>query len=112
MLGKSIAIVFLSALCAVASADFRTVNRAYEAALDGFRLPVSESSTLGIRTCETCEHQSLRVTNNTRYFVNRSAVDLKEFRRQVLQIRDRKFQAVIVKLDLESDVVTSVSINT
>ncbi|ANO51710.1 hypothetical protein [Woeseia oceani] len=105
------AIVFLSALCTVASADFRTVSRAYEATLDGFRLPVTENGTLGFRACETCDRQSLRVTNTTRYIVNDRVVDLKEFRSEVLQIRDRKFQAVIVEHDLEADVVTSVSVN-
>jgi len=105
------AIFLLSALCTVASADFRTVSRAYEATLDGFRLPVTESGTLGFRTCETCDSQSFRVTTETHYNVNNRAVNLKEFRSQVLQIRDRKFQAVIVEHDLESDVVTSVSIN-
>lgn len=111
MLRKITAIVLLSAICTVASADFRTVSRAYEATLDGFRLPVTESGTLGFRLCETCDGQSFRVTTRTRYNVNKRAVDLKEFRSHVLQIRDRKFQAVIVEHDLDSDVVTSVSIN-
>ena len=111
MFRKLILVAIVSALSAVASADFRTISRAYEASLDSFRLPVSTSGTLGFRECETCASVSLSVNNNTRYLINNESVDLKEFRRQLLLIRDRERQAVIVKHDLESGLVSSVSVN-
>ncbi|MCB1845232.1 MAG: hypothetical protein KDI09_19855, partial [Halioglobus sp.] len=60
MFRKFVFVAIVSALSAIASADFRTVTRAYEASLDGFRLPVSSSGSLGIRSCETCDNLSLR----------------------------------------------------
>jgi biopolymer transport protein ExbD len=110
MIRNCLLVALLSALSLTAGADFRTVSRAYEATLASVQLPVSASGTLTIRACANCKVQRFRVTSDTRYTINESEVELEEFRRQLLQVRNRDTQAVIVKHDLATDVVTSVSV--
>ncbi len=111
MIRKSIIVALLCAISITTFADFRTVSRAYEAVLDGVRLPVSVNGTLSIKQCADCTAKSLQVSAATQYSINNEAVDLTEFRRQLLQVRERGTQAVIVKHDLKSDVVTSISVS-
>lgn len=111
MIKKAIIIAALSAVSFYASADFRTVTRAYEIALSDLRLPVTESGSVGVKNCAACESRSLRVTTSTRYLINSQDVDLREFRRQLLQIRNRSSKAVTVKHHLESDTVAAVSVS-
>ena len=112
MRGKSIiTAVALTILCATAAADFNTVTRAHEVALSSFRLPISPSGTLGIRKCASCELGAYRVTTSTRYTVNGSDVDLREFRRLMLQVKNRDRVAVTVMHHLESDTVTQVQVS-
>lgn len=112
MLRPTIIIIALAALTGLgqtAAADFTTVARAYEVKLNNFRLPVTTSGSLAMRECGECPLQSLRVTPDTRYLVNGNAVDLKEFRRQVLAVRDRDRPDLIVKHHLASDRVIKVA---
>lgn len=103
--------VALTILCATAIADFNTVTRAHEIALSSFRLPISPSGTLGIRKCANCEQGAYRVTTSTRYTVNGSDVDLREFRRLMLQIKNRDRVAVTVMHHLESDTISQVLVS-
>lgn len=105
-----LAITLIGVLFTTANADFRTVNRAYEAQLSGITLPVTENGSIGFRKCAECEPVTLSVTTRTTYHVNGENVSLQEFRRAVLQVRDRRGRVAIVKHDIESDVVTAVSI--
>ena len=111
MFKKIIVIAALSAICTAATADFKTVARAYEVKLSNFRLPITPNSSLGMRTCGECPMQALKVTSATTYKINGAAVDLKEFRRIVFQIRDRNSANLIVKHHLESDTVTQVAVS-
>lgn len=95
----------------VGAEEFRTVARAYETLLSDLRLPISPSGTVGIRNCGSCKEGPLRVSVSTVYRVNGTAVDLREFRRLALQVRDRNQAFVTVKLDLASDTVTEVSLS-
>ncbi len=112
MLRQTTIILALAALTAfgqTADADFKTVARAYEVKLNDFRAPVTTSGSLAMRECSECPMQSLRVTPDTRYRVNGNAVDLKEFRRLVLAVRDRNRPDLVVKHHLESDRVILVA---
>ena len=111
MLGKIFTIATLCVLSMTAAADFKTVVRAHEVQLSNFRLPITPNSSLGMRKCGECPMQALRVTTNTRYTVNGEAVDLKEFRRRVLQLRKRDRADLIVQHHLESDTVTLVAVS-
>lgn len=111
MIKKAIIIAALSAISLYASADFRTVTRAHEIALSDFRLPVTDSGSVGVKNCAACESRSLRVTTATRYLINGQEVDLREFRRQILQVRDRNSKAVTVMHNLESDTVATVAVS-
>lgn len=111
MLKKIIIITALSALSMTAVADFNTVARAYELKLSNFRLPITPNSSLGMRTCAECSMQALRVTSNTQYSINGEAMDLKEFRKRVFQIRNRDKANLLVKHHLETDTVTKVSVS-
>lgn len=108
---RTLTAVALIALTSVpVNADFRTVNRAYEAQLSGIQLPATPNGTIAFRQCGDCDLVSLSVTPRTRYVINNSDVDLPEFRRLLMQVLERRGKAVIVQHDLESNVVTAVSV--
>jgi hypothetical protein len=93
-----------------AAAEFKTVSRAYEIKLSNFRVPATPSSGVIFRECEECKPKLVRVTPNTLYEVNGKAVTLKEFRKNVFQIRDRASEWIVVMHHLESDTVIRVSV--
>ncbi len=94
-----------------ATADFTTISRAYEIMLSDFTVPATPSSGVMFRQCSDCDTMTVRVTPQTLYVINGKAVTLKEFRRQIFQVRDRTNEMVIVKHHLESDTVESVSVS-
>ena len=93
-----------------ALADFRTVAQAYEVPLSGFSVPVTHNGIITFSECATCPSHSGRLTGDTQFIVNGKAVELKEFRKRVLQVRDRAHESVTVLHHLETDTITSVSI--
>lgn len=93
-----------------AAAEFRTVALAYEIALSDLRVPVTSSGSLIFKECAECESQNIRMTRNTRFIVNGTAVELKEFRKNALHVRDRQATFVTVMHHLESDTITSISV--
>lgn len=92
-----------------AEADFRTVRLAYEVQLTEFQPPATVNGRLLMRECRTCDQRSLRVTANTRYELNHQRVGLAEFKRALLNVRNRDSEMVIVLHHLESDTVTAVT---
>jgi len=94
-----------------AAAEFTTVAEAYEIALSDFRVPATPSSGIIFKRCADCDMETVRVTPDTRYIVNNRSVTLKDFRKQVFQIRDRAAETIIVKHHLESDTIVSVSVS-
>jgi len=111
MIKKAIIVAVLSAISLVASADFRTITKGYEIALSDLRLPVTNSGSVGVKNCESCDSRSLRVTTSTRYRINSQDVSLRVFRRQVLAVRDRNSKAVTVMYHLESKTVATISVS-
>ena len=98
-------------LCAPALADFTTVAPAYEVALSDVRVPATPSSGIIFRKCRSCDMAAYRVTPRTQYIVNGKAVTLKEFRKNVFQVRERAGKVVIIKHHLESDTIESVRVS-
>ena len=93
------------------AAEFTTVSLAHEVALSNVRVPATPSSGVQFRLCDDCDSIILRVTPHTRYLVNGEVVELKEFRANVFNIRDRSSQLVIIKHHLETDTVESISVH-
>ena len=108
---KSKIIIMLTLLLGMvlpATAEFTTVTRAHEVALSEFRAPATESGGIAFRICSSCELNSVRVTANTRYFVNEKAVSLVDFRQAIASVRKRDENIVIVNHHLESDTIVSI----
>jgi hypothetical protein len=94
-----------------AAADIRTITLASEISLSEFRVPASMNGVASFKKCESCELQVVSVTRNTRYEFNRHEVTLQEFRRSLSTVTNRERRTVIVMHHLESDVITSISLN-
>ena len=92
------------------SADFTTIEQAYEVALSDIRLPRSENGTIAYKECSTCKFMTKRVDANTRWLLNGKAVPLKKFREAVDRVTDRNNEAVSVLHHLEINRVTAVSV--
>ena len=107
---KKVLLIALLTLSLPVAADFETVSKAYEIALSDFRVPATPSSGVQFKECAECDARIIRVTPNTQYRINGRSVVLKEFRKNVFQIRDRASTMVIVLHHLESDTVEAVSV--
>lgn len=94
-----------------AQTEIVTITRAYEIALNNFRVPASSNGAVTFRQCDGCPPAIVRVTPSTTYMLNGNRVDLGEFRKGVFQVTDRARETVIVMHHLESDVVTQISVN-
>jgi hypothetical protein len=101
----------LMSLSLSAAAEFVTVELAYEVALSDMTTPVTSTGSLVFKECEDCDARTIRMTRNTQFIVNGLTVELKEFRKQVFQVSDRRSVPVTVKHHLESDTVVSVSVS-
>lgn len=108
---RKILVIALLAMSLPAAAEFVTVSLAHEVALSNMRVPATPSSGVQFRKCDDCESIILRVTPHTQYLVNGQAVDLKEFRANVFNIRDRASKVVVIKHHLETDTVESISVH-
>ena len=100
----------LVSLALPATADFKTVELAYEAALSGIRIPRNETGTISFKECAKCEYKTKRVTASTRYEVNGRAITLEKFRQILGRISDRENHAVTVLHHLKDNRVTAVSV--
>lgn len=107
---RTLAIALIACLSLPAAADFTTVSRAYEIALSNFQVPATANSGVTFKQCADCELVTVRATPETRYVVDGKAVSLQEFRKDVLQIRNRTEAYVTVKHHLELDVIESISV--
>ena len=93
-----------------ANAEFRTITRAYEIALSDMRVPGTSSGSLIFKKCADCESQVVLMTNRTQFIVNGQDVGIKEFRKNIFRVRDRRREVIIVKHHLESDTITSLRV--
>ena len=94
-----------------AAAEFEAVTRAYEITLSEFRVPATANSALSFKQCSSCDIETIRVTNRTRYIVNNEHLELLEFKKVISRVRDRENKGIIVEHDLESDTIVAVSIS-
>lgn len=108
---RNLLVALLMTFSLSAVADFVTVEEGYEVALSDMTTPVTSSGSLVFKECADCDSRMIRMTRNTRFIVNGQTVGLKEFRKRVFQVSDRDRVAVTVMHHLESDTVTSVSVN-
>jgi len=92
-----------------AAADFTTIERAYEVPMHTFNVPVTHNGVISFSECDECAAVSARMTGKTRFLVNGKDVELKEFRKQVFQVRDRTSQTIVVLHHLANDTVSSIS---
>ena len=104
-------IAVLLIACLPASADFKTIEQAYELSLAEFVVPVTNNGKINIWRCEGCDFESARLTTRTTFAVNHEIVDLQEFRKRVFSVRDRESVTLIIKHHLESDTVTSIAVS-
>ena len=94
-----------------ATADIRTITLASEISLSEFRVPASVNGVASFKKCESCELQVVSVTRDTRYEFNHRVVTLQDFRSSLSTVTNRERETVIVMHHLESDVITSISLN-
>ena len=106
---KLLGLVLLG-LSVSAAADFTTITESYEVALIDLRLPGSEYGTLTFKRCSDCEIQTFRVTGKTRYLVNNRDVALVEFKKQLVNVRNRRNKGVAVLHHLESNTIQAVKV--
>ena len=93
------------------SAELKTVARAYEVELSGFEAPQTPNSLVAFKACAGCDAQYLRVTPKTTYIINRQATGLRDFLKTLAAARKKQRETVIVMHHLESDTISSLSIN-
>ena len=110
-IANKLATAALLAACLPASADFVTVERAYEVPLHLYRMPATVAGSLAFKECDHCNLRVIRVTEATRYVFNNERLELADFRKELARINDRSNEFVIVLHHLESDTVTSVTVN-
>lgn len=110
MITRLLVLASLAIVSFSASADFRTLQRAYEVVLSDFRTPATPNGTVSFQPCEACDVLTVRVTPNTRYKVNNDFVELAEFRQQIRTIIDRDAETIIVLHHLETDTVATISV--
>ena len=108
---QTILIGILLSSAAPASADFKTIALASEVALSDLTSPASENGIVSFRKCPDCEVQTVRVTEQTRYVVDGKSVELADFRKRIALVNDRERATAIVMHHLESDTVTSISVD-
>lgn len=102
--------VLLLAVALPASAEFRTVQRAYEVNLAEMRLPQNEAGTISYKSCNSCEFQTTRVNADTSWILNGRSVSLVKFREGVAAAEDRSKATVTVLHHLEKDRITKVTV--
>jgi hypothetical protein len=107
-----ILIVALALLAAAqSSAEMTVVARAYEVALNDFEAPKFPNDLVAFKACSTCDKQSVRVSPKTTYVINQQATRFKDFVKSLAAARDRESKTVIVLHHLESDTISSLSID-
>jgi len=101
----------LLSLALPAAAEFKQVAEAYEVALSDLRLPRGDGGTVAFKECANCEYRRIRVGADISYRLNGKSVSLKEFRKAMATVQDRKREAVSVLHHLERNQVIAVSVN-
>lgn len=106
-------------LSSAAWAHFRIIEQvesSYELTLDKvLSFPGSTAGTIIFRECPECESRALRVTADSRYFVNGSELVFSDFQRLVADIqalqRAEAATGVYVHYDIETQNVNRIRVN-
>ena len=96
-----------------ATAEFTTVDRAYEVPFEHLRMPESVNGQLAFKQCDDCELMQVDTVPGTRYLINDEALDLADFRLLMFRARSEALRAgnvVTVLHNLETDTIVSVSV--
>lgn len=107
---RKLLVALLMTFSLSAAADFITTELGYEVALSNMTTPVTNTGSLIFKECDECDSRRIRMTSNTRFIVSGRIVDLKEFRKQVFQVRDPDNVPVTIMHHLESNTITSVNV--
>ena len=107
---KIILAALMLSLTLPATADFRTVQEAYEIALSNVRLPATKSGTIAFKKCNECPYLTKRVAADATWIINDKSTTLEEFRRRLSAMTEQSKKIVTVLHHLDKDEVTRVSI--
>lgn len=86
------------------------VSQAYEISLSNFQAPATANGGVTFQECETCDRQTVRTTEDTRYSVNGESVRLADFRRAISQVSARDDVSLTVLHHLESDTIVMIDV--
>ena len=95
-------------ISSIAFANDVPATNTYEVSIKSLRLPVSPNGTVSLRECDDCDYHSIRVTPKTQYLINDKKLQLKQFRKAVLQLKLRGDKTVNVTRDDASNTVVAV----
>jgi hypothetical protein len=107
-------IIVMLVLAWPALAQLTTMVESLEASPSQIRLPTSPNGNLSFQPCaESCdaEYISVRLTPDTRFFVQGAAVKFIDFRRDFYNMRLRTDGYALVSYDTDKNTVTSVEIS-
>ena len=107
---KIIITALVLSLALPVAAEFRTIQAAYEIALDHVRLPRLESGTIAYKKCAECPFETKRVGAATGWVINGKSMTLTKFRANLSKVDDRGNRIVTILHNLEQDRVTRVSV--
>ncbi|MBT8091907.1 MAG: hypothetical protein KJN77_02655 [Gammaproteobacteria bacterium] len=107
---RSLAAGALLAISVSALADFKTLARASEVKLSEFRLPASANGIATFKSCRSCDTEVVNVSEKTTYRLNDRNVSLPELRQALATVSNRDRTTVLIMHQLDSDLITQISI--
>lgn len=110
---RKISLTLLLALCGAANADIVTVIDAVETITSNISVPTSPNGRLMFRPCASeCdkEHISVRLTENTKFYINKQQVDFLGFRKDFFNMNRRKDGYALIAYDTSQKTVTRITI--
>lgn len=84
---KTAVVASMMVFASVALADSVPATKTYEVSINSFRAPLTANGTVSLRECSDCDYHAIRVTGQTRYLINGTAIRLEDFRKRVVSIR-------------------------
>lgn len=92
-----------------ATAEFTTIELVHEIALNNLTVPAAATGNLMFKECDDCDALRVRMTRDTQFMVSGKNVGLKNFRKAVFQVRDRRAITILVRQHLASDTIMSLN---
>jgi hypothetical protein len=103
-------IALMACLSMTAWAELYTVTLAYEVAVKDMTLPSYSTGTISFKDCDECERQTIRVTDDTRYVLDKVDVTLADFKIAVSMIANKDTNIATVIHHLEADTIIEVHV--